>query len=198
MFFAIEGCIAAGKTTTAQHVSEALALPPLMEETEAHPFLADFYQAPERFALETEMGFVLLHYHQIHRLPSSDNFVTDFSPVKDLVFGKMNLKGDDLDLFEHVYSSIASRIPKPDLAIYLDVPLEELLQRIKTRGRPYELAIPRSYLENLSCCYQDHLDQLGRRVHVLEVAAGASPDEVAEKAIEIVRRELQQSEAESL
>lgn len=189
MFLAIEGCIAAGKTTTALAVSEALAFPALMEETEAHPFLADFYRAPEQFALETELGFVLLHYHQMHQPLPSEDFVTDFSPVKDLVFARMNLAKDDLALFEHVYSTMVSRIPKPDLVIYLDVPLEDLLERIKIRGRPYELVIPRSYIESLARCYQDHLDQLGRRVHVLEVPPGAPQEEVAKKALDIVRQD---------
>ena len=59
---------------------------------------ADFYADIEKYKLETELGFVLLHYHQLHAHGDDLNTVTDFSPGKDLIFALMNLEGDDLDL----------------------------------------------------------------------------------------------------
>src|SRR5437016_3880368 len=102
MIISIEGCIGSGKTTTAQLLADTLQWSLLTEQSERHPFLEDFYKNPMASALQTELGFVLLHYHQLQTVTTRSNIVTDFSIVKDLVFGRMNLEAADLQLFEHV------------------------------------------------------------------------------------------------
>src|ERR1700719_2124486 len=86
MVISIEGCIGSGKSTTARLVAERLRYSVLLEETANHPFLADFYSQPAFFALETELAFVLLHYHQFKEVGPGSGLVADFSLGKDLVF----------------------------------------------------------------------------------------------------------------
>jgi len=190
VFIAIEGCIAAGKSTTARLVAGSLGHHLLLEETEHHPFLCDFYSDPARYALETELTFVLLHYHQLSHYCGQQSFVTDFSPVKDLVFARMNLHGDDLAIFESLYSRLAGRLCRPRLTIYLDLPVDVLMARILERGRPYELAIPRTYIEHLSQCYNEHLEELGDLVRVVKVSSGHDPEAVARKVLEAIAAEV--------
>ena len=187
MFLAIEGCIAAGKSTTARLIAQRLGWTFLLEETEFHSFLSDFYTDPERYALETELEFVLLHYHQLHHFGSALRFITDFSPVKDLVFAKMNLSGEDLDVFERLYQSLVRRLEKPTVTVYLDVPIEELMRRVHVRGRPYELTIPKAYVQNLACFYEKHLAELGQEVRSVKVAAGVPPDQVADEVLKVLK-----------
>src|SRR5215204_1157235 len=99
---AIEGCIGAGKSTTARRVAEFLGWDAILEQTSTHPFLEAFYSDTDLYALETELAFVLIHYHQIHPLDGSAQYVSDFSPVKDLIFAEMNLPPRDLATFMHV------------------------------------------------------------------------------------------------
>ena len=116
---AIEGCIGSGKSTTARLVAEAIGWKTVLERTDVHPFLSDFYTNPSKYAIETELNFVLLHYNQLHPLGQGQYIVTDFSPAKDLIFARMNLQEPDLSLFEHVYEGLIGKISMPDLVVFL-------------------------------------------------------------------------------
>ena len=181
MFLAIEGCIGSGKSTTARQIAKKLKWPVLHENATSHPFVDDFYADPDRYAPETELVFALIHYHQLHQVDPRTNFVSDFSPAKDLIFARMNLKGDDLALFEYLYARLVRRVRKPTLSIFLDVNIEELMRRIKKRGRPYEQSIPVSYIRRLRDFYRRNLHVLGETVRIVEVRAGESQKEVREK-----------------
>jgi len=114
----------------------------------------------------------------------------DFSPGKDLVFGRLNLHDGDLQLFEHVNRNLYNRVPTPDLAIFLDLPLRTLQHRIRQRGRPYEQRIPDSYLQSLRESYLANFAELAEAVEVLSVGADDSVDVVADRALGLVTRHL--------
>jgi deoxyguanosine kinase len=187
MIVAIEGGIGAGKTTTATLLSQKLDAALVLEKTEAHPFLNAFYDDPSRFALETELGFVLLHYHQLHPIDTGGLVVTDFSPVKDLAFARMNLGGAALELFEHVYERLTSTLPPPTLAIYLDLELNAALSRIRLRDRPYERAITIGYLERLRDAYFGLLSHLAAKVERIEISATDPPQTIVDRVLRIVQ-----------
>jgi deoxyadenosine/deoxycytidine kinase len=178
VYIAIEGCIASGKSSTAGLLAESLGFAQVKEQTSQHPFIAQFYTNPERFAFETELAFVLIHYHQLHQLKDAD-IVADFSPAKDIVFAEMNLVGEELDMFMSLYEMLSGRVPQPDVAIFLDLPTEECRRRCIARGRPFEAGIKIEYLERLREYYLQHLARLGSEVRVLEVQPKESQDEVA-------------------
>ncbi len=183
---AIEGCIGSGKSTTARLVAEAMGWNLLLEKTDTHPFLMDFYTDPKKYGIETELSFVLLHYNQLHPLDNAQSIVADFSPAKDLIFARMNLHELDLLLFEHVYKELISKIRMPELVIFLDVPTEELMQRIWRRGRPYEVNVPEAYIRSLRDHYELYMGELGQNTEVIRIVPGMSPGEVAEKVLEII------------
>lgn len=163
---------------------------PLHEETTRHPFLAEFYSDPARYALETELGFVLIHYHQMKTLDARDHWVADYSPGKDMVFGRMNLRGPDWDLFEHNYNALAREVAQPDLAIFLDLPLSALQQRIAARGRPYELGVTAEYLNDLRDHYMQFMSLLGVQSIVLQLSGDESFETVGDRSHEIISEVL--------
>jgi deoxyadenosine/deoxycytidine kinase len=187
MIIAIEGGIGAGKTTTAQIVAQRLGSDVVLERTQAHPFLAAFYEHPTRFALETELGFVLLHYHQLHTISESALVVTDFSPVKDIAFARMNLHGEELALFDHVYQRLISRLSQPALSVFLDLDVDEALNRIRNRGHSYELAVTKEYLRRLREAYGEILDRLASHVRLVQILPGDAREAVAEKVLCAIR-----------
>lgn len=178
LYVAIEGCIASGKSSSAGLLAETLGYARVREQTAQHPFIAQFYADPDRFAFETELAFALIHYHQLHQLQGAD-IVADFSPAKDIVFAEMNLVGEELDMFMSLYEMLEQRVPQPDIAIFLDLPVEECRRRCIARGRPFEAGIRIEYLERLRVHYLQRLDRLGQQVRVLEVHPKESQDEVA-------------------
>lgn len=190
MFVAIEGSIASGKSTTARLVAGSLGYSLIHEQTRRHPFLNEFYSNPTKFGLETELAFLLLHYHQLHPLSTVSSTVSDFSPVKDLVFAEMNLEGKDLEIFRYLYVSLESRLPRPDLVVFLNLSPELLQQRAVARGRPFELNIPLSYFVRLAEYYSRYMDELGVHVEVVDVSAGHSQQEVAMRVEGLLRVHL--------
>jgi len=165
-WIAIDGCIGAGKTSLATSLARGLNLEVEYERAREHPLLEDFYDAPLETALQTELGFVLIHYHQISRVVAKrqKTMVTDFTLAKDLLFGRMNLEGDDRKLFLSVYNHFASLSSPPTVLIKLDASDDLLWQRVQFRDRPFERSMPRDYLSRLNREYDDiaSLSRAGR------------------------------------
>jgi len=156
-WIAIDGCIGAGKTSLATALAKGLNLQVEYERAREHPLLEDFYNAPLETALQTELGFVLIHYHQVSTVVAKRQrpIVTDFTLAKDLLFGRMNLDGEDLKLFLSVYNHFVSLSTPPTVLIKLDASDDLLWQRVQFRARPFERSMPRDYLRRLNREYDD-------------------------------------------
>lgn len=119
-----------------------------------NPFLARFYEEPERYAFQLELSFLSDRYHQIkNELGQPDLFqqkvVSDYFLAKSFIFSKQNLKDDEMRLFEKLFVIINFQVPKPDLYVYLHVPVKKLLLNIRQRGRSYEQNIKEEYLREV-------------------------------------------------
>ncbi len=126
----------------------------VLEQFNDNPFLAKFYEDPERYAFQVELSFLSERYQQIKtELGHPDLFgqavISDYLLAKSFIFSKHNLKDDEMKLFEKLFSIINHQAPKPDLYVYLHVPVEQLLENIKNRGRSYETNIQKAYLKEV-------------------------------------------------
>ena len=94
---------------------------------------------------------------QLKMLKQDDMFnpvrVADFLIQKDRLFAGVTLDSDELDLYEQVYSNLTLDIRRPDLVVYLQAPVEVLLERIKRRGIKHEKWVEAAYLERLCDAY---------------------------------------------
>jgi deoxyadenosine/deoxycytidine kinase len=79
--------------------------------------------------------------------------VGDYLLDKDRLFARLTLDAQEYDLYEQVYSKLAISTPTPDLVIYLQAPVDVLMDRIARRGIRYEQQIDRAYLEKLMEAY---------------------------------------------
>jgi deoxyguanosine kinase len=163
MYISIEGCIGTGKSTVAQQLAAGRKSQVVLERFEDNPFLDKFYSDPQRYALETELVFVLIHYHQmineIHARSKSE-CISDFCITKDVLFAKMNLDGDDKLLFMHVYENLVKRLPSPDLMVCLRCSDDLLWNRIKQRQRSNESLINKEYIIRLNCMYEGYFAEI--------------------------------------
>ena len=76
-----------------------------------------------------------------------------FLMQKDRLFAQLTLDDDELRLYEQVYAQMTLDAPLPDLVIYLQAPVEVLLQRVHARGVDYERHISESYLRSIDQAY---------------------------------------------
>jgi deoxyguanosine kinase len=161
MYFAIEGVIGVGKTTLARLLQPAFAAGLLLEVFEENPFLSDFYSDRARYAFQTQIFFLLSRYRQQREsVPAltagGADLVSDYTFEKDALFARINLKGDELDIYYQVHEALAEKIKTPDLVVYLRASTNTLMQRIAMRDRPYERSMERSYIDELNRSYDQY------------------------------------------
>lgn len=173
-YIAVEGLIGAGKTTLAKRLATRWSGRTVLEEFEDNPFLPRFYEDQHRYAFSVELSFLAQRYHQLKRVGERSLFepitVADYSIGKSLVFASVTLPPDERALFTDLYTIMYAGLPRPDLLVYLHLPIERVRQRIRLRGRSYEQAIPEVYLERLHDTYLDHLQKsTGQRILALDI-----------------------------
>ncbi len=160
MYIAIEGVIGVGKTTLARLLQPAFDSEILLEVFEENPFLSDFYGDRARYAFQTQIFFLLSRYHQQRRgvtsiVESGKSLLSDYTFAKDSLFARINLQGDELEMYKRVHEALAEKIPMPDLLVYLRASTDTLMQRIAMRDRTYERNMERGYIDELNQAYED-------------------------------------------
>jgi len=161
MYISIEGVIGVGKTTLARMLQPAFESNLLLEVFEENPFLSNFYANRELYAFQTQMFFLLSRYRQQNQrvpelLSTGVHLISDYTFDKDALFARINLKGDELEMYYKIHEALAEKIPLPDLLVYLRADTDVLMQRIAMRDRPYERTMQRDYIHDLNLAYDDY------------------------------------------
>jgi len=160
MYIAIEGVIGVGKTTLARMLAPLFEAELLLEVFEENPFLSDFYSDRARYAFQTQIFFLLSRYHQQRRgvtaiVESGKSLLSDYTFAKDSLFARINLQGDELEMYKRVHEALAEKIPMPNILVYLRAGTDVLMQRIALRDRTYERNMERNYIDDLNRAYED-------------------------------------------
>lgn len=158
-FIAVEGPIGVGKTSLARMLATHLEAEGLFEAPDENPFLERFYQDRSKHALATQLYFLVQRIRQLTPLAQMQLFqrlhVVDYLVDKDPLFAELNLAPDEMDIYREMFRHLRPQMPRPDLVIYLQAPVDVLLARIRKRGRSYERRIDAAYLERLSAAYTE-------------------------------------------
>ena len=156
-YIAVEGPIGVGKTTLANKLAETFNYDVLLEQPSENPFLESFYKNPGQSALAAQLFFLFQRMQQIQDLKQRSLFepvrVADFVIEKDRLFAEVNLSKEEMQLYDKVYDHLTIDAPTPDLVIYLQAPVDILLDRINRRGNPNEKYLTGDYLERLNEAY---------------------------------------------
>jgi deoxyadenosine/deoxycytidine kinase len=156
-FIVIEGPIGVGKTSLARRLCASLSAEGVLEQAADNPFLERFYRNPRAGALPAQLYFLFQRAQQLASLKQQDLFaplrVADYLLEKDRLFARVTLDDAEYELYEQVYAKLDIEAPQPDLVVYLQAPVDVLLERIAKRGIGYEQRIERDYLERLNEAY---------------------------------------------
>ena len=158
-YIVVEGPIGVGKTSLAKRLASTFKTDLMLELPAENPFLERFYEDPKIAALPTQLYFLFQRARQLEIFRQTDLFkpiqIADFLIDKDRLFAEVTLSQDEFDLYQQAYNRTAVEAPVPDLVIYLQAPIQVLLDRISERGIHYERRLNEDYLTKIANAYID-------------------------------------------
>ena len=192
-FIVFGGPLASGKTTYAGRLAEHRRTLAIMEAVAAHPLIDDFYKDPVTYALETEMIFTIMHYHDIARAVKEGLFKHEV--VCDLFFDGVEaytnytLSREDRKAFLPLVRTLQERIPAPTQVFYLNASTEFLMERVRGRGRDYERYMTFEYLDGINAAFKEFMKGY-RRAPVTTLNAEELYSLSFEESMEVIESKL--------
>ena len=160
----LAGNIGAGKTSLTERLGGRMGWQTAFESVADNPYLPDFYADMHSWSFHLQIFFLGHRARQYLELAASpQSAILDRSIYEDAyIFARAlhhlsNLNERDYMAYRSVFDLIVSRLPPPDLLIYLRAPVKVLFERIHRRGRAIEGGITTEYLALLESFYDDWL-----------------------------------------
>jgi len=152
----IIGAPAAGKTTLARFLAEALPARLIMEDYAGNPFLAESYQGNAAANLPGQLFFLMSRVGQlfVSDWPGEGVCVSDYGFCQDRVFARQRLNAADFGLYERVARRVGGLVHEPDIVIHLNASVAMLTERIARRGRAFESAMDAKFLQAMTAAYR--------------------------------------------
>jgi deoxyguanosine kinase len=153
---AIAGPIAAGKSTLTISLAAALGFSPWLERVDANPYFARFCSDQKRWALRSQMAFMLGAIEDALAARSGRTGSVLERPVEEMFgvfcedqFGEGILSVDEYQMLRRLRDLGRELVGSPDVLVALDGPPELLLRRIRDRDRMGEDRYDLDYVDRL-------------------------------------------------
>ena len=131
-----------------------------------NPFWKAFYSDPSAYAFETEIAFLLQHYH-FAKVAGSDPqgvIILDHSFELDMAYAEVGLSGTRKEIFKSIYQEVQRDLGYPSALVFLTCGAEEAARRIRARARPLEMELPLEFLLQLQRELGHRIDELSRLI----------------------------------
>lgn len=164
----IAGTVGVGKSTMTNALAKALNFHTSFEKVDTNPYLDKFYTDFNRWSFHLQIYFLAERYKEQKRIfEYGGGFIQDRSIYEDTgIFAKMHYeKGTMTEVDYETYTSLFEAMvmtpyfPHPDLLIYLEGSLDDILDRIKERGRPMEQQTPIEYWQEMHERYENWINK---------------------------------------
>jgi deoxyadenosine/deoxycytidine kinase len=163
----IAGTVGVGKSTMTHALAKALDFRTSLEKVDTNPYLDKFYKDFERWSFHLQIYFLAERFKEQKRIfEYGGGFIQDRSIYEDTgIFAKMHYeKGTmtptDYETYSNLFDAMVMTpyFPHPHLLIYLEGSLDDVVGRIKERGRPMEQETPVSYWEEMHGRYENWIN----------------------------------------
>lgn len=201
------GTIGVGKTTWSEKIAEHFGVELLEEKVDGNPFLQKYYEQPEIYSFHLQVYFLNHRFKAIKQALAHPNNVLDRSIYEDaMIFARLQYQNGSmdaetyatyLDLHENMMQEIVDLYEQqviakksPDLLVHLHGSFDEILRRVKKRGRPFEqvdgnptlLKYYQDLYEMYETFVEEYIEQDISPVYVLDIDKydAENPEDVAE------------------
>ena len=161
MRIAIAGNIGVGKTSLTKQLSKSLKYKSYYEDVIANPYLDDFYNHMERWSFNLQIYFLNSRFKQLVSIDKGkENVIQDRTIYEDAFIFAPNLNAmglmtqRDYDNYLSLFDTMINLVKPPDLLVYLQSSIPNLVNKIHKRGRDYEKTISIEYLSRLNERYE--------------------------------------------
>lgn len=163
----IAGTVGVGKSTMTNALARALNFRTSFEKVDSNPYLDKFYADFQRWSFHLQIYFLAERFKEQKRIfEYGGGFIQDRSIYEDTgIFAKMHFeKGTmspvDYETYKSLFDAMVMTpyFPHPDLLIYLEGSIDDILARIKERGRPMEQQTPIAYWEEMHERYENWIN----------------------------------------
>jgi deoxyadenosine/deoxycytidine kinase len=163
----IAGTVGVGKSTMTNALAQALSFRTSFEKVDTNPYLDKFYADFDRWSFHLQIYFLAERFKEQKRIfEYGGGFIQDRSIYEDTgIFAKMHFEKGTMSKVDYeTYTSLFDAMvmtpyfPHPDLLIYLDGSIEDVLARIKERGRPMEQQTPIAYWKEMHQRYEEWIN----------------------------------------
>ncbi len=139
---AIAGNIGAGKTTLTQQLSKHYKWIPNFEDVENNPYLNDFYEDMPRWSFQLQIYFLQRRLGQLLEIhKGTETIIQDRTIYEDAHIFAPNLHEmglmtkRDFENYFSFFQTLKSMVQPPDLLIYIQSSVPNLVGQIQKRGR---------------------------------------------------------------
>jgi len=195
----ILGPIGAGKSTLSQELGRRLGIPAVEEDFGDNPHLPDFYKDPWRHAYISQTWFLTHKIEQVKNIKGISACV-DPDEEMDEVYAEtlfrmkfMDPREWELYQTECAVLKDTSRIKKSDIFVVVDAPTQVLVERIRRRGRPYELLMLDNFPNYLDVLAQTVRDWVARQpsgVPIVRLDTGEHELSTDKKCIDLIEKDV--------
>lgn len=185
----IAGTVGVGKSTLTKALAERLNFRTSFENVEHNPYLDKFYHDFERWSFHLQIYFLAERFKEQKRMfEYGGGFIQDRSIYEDVdIFAKMHeeqgtMSPEDFQTYSELFNAMVMTpyFPKPDVLIYLECDYEDVIQRIKQRGRQMEIETDVAYWQKLFQRYEDWIAEFNAcpvvRVNINEYDLHEDPE----------------------
>ncbi|MGN5882922.1 MULTISPECIES: deoxynucleoside kinase [Staphylococcus] len=185
----IAGTVGVGKSSLTRALAEKLNFRTSFENVDHNPYLDKFYDNFERWSFHLQIYFLAERFKEQKRMfEYGGGFIQDRSIYEDVdIFAKMHeeqgtMSPEDFKTYSELFEAMVMTpyFPKPDILIYLECDYDEVIERIRQRGRQMEIDTDPEYWKKLFRRYEAWISSFNAcpvvRVNINEYDLHESPD----------------------
>ena len=187
----IAGTVGVGKSTMTNALAKALNFRTSFEKVDTNPYLDKFYDDFEKWSFHLQVYFLAERFKEQKRIfEYGGGFIQDRSIYEDTgIFAKMHydkgtMSPTDYETYTSLFDAMVMTpyLPHPDLVVYLEGSIDDVIGRIQERGRAMEQQTPNEYWIEMHERYEKWINSFNAcpvlRLNINDYDILKNPDEV--------------------